>query len=146
MAELAEEIRRHGATPILLGTYQSSSTRSRQIEKAEGNAARAVHLTYAPISERLRKATIAQPGFAWFAADGMHPGRDLTLLYAILVFQTLYSQPPAVMGFSVEAPIYTFGSGLKPELRSAASPAPQTDTPVGAIYESARVGAVLKDL
>jgi hypothetical protein len=140
---LAQEIRRHGATPILLGTYQPLPESSRRIEETEGEAARAVRIVYLPVSERLRRAGTTHSDMAWFASDGMHPGPDLTLLYALLLYRTIHGLDAAAAGFSVQAPIFSYrDSGLEPQLRSAVAAAPRSDTLFGVTYTATRVAAV----
>jgi hypothetical protein len=146
LAALVSEIRRRGATPILLGTYQSLTDSSKSTEKAEGDAARSLDVGYVPISERLRIASASQTKLDWLASDGMHPGSDLTLLYALVLYQALYGELPEATNVSVQAPIYGFDSGIKAELRNAHAPAPHRETPFGKTYDSERVATVLKDL
>lgn len=143
LAVLAANIRKHGARPVLLGTYQLSRDGSERIERAEKQAAAALGLDYVAVSEKLRKARECLPQSTWFASDGIHPGKDLTLLDALLVYGTLHARPPSGSDLDVEGPIYSYSAGPQAELREAATMPPQGDMPTYIAYAAADVVAVM---
>jgi hypothetical protein len=146
LAALADVVRQHGATPLLLGTYQELAAASAEIVAAESKAAQAIGIDYVSVSERLRDARTALPHLQWFAADGMHPGHDLTLLDALLLYERIHGARPAGSGFTIEAPVFAPKSGLKPELRSASAAAPQGGAARVATYDSDEVTRLVKQL
>jgi hypothetical protein len=115
LSVLVNLARQHGATALLLGTYQALPDASKEIVVAESRAARTNHIGYVFVSEKLRAARTALPQLQWFASDGMHPGHELALLDALLLYERIYDAHPTAAGFSVEAPIYTPKSGLNAE-------------------------------
>lgn len=120
LSVLAESSRKTGAKPILLGTYQSHPMASADIVRAEADAARESGMPYVAISDTLQAGISSAPELRWFDSDGMHPGRDLVLLDAMLIFRELFGATPVGTGFTVEAPIYPVAPRLKPEVRPAA--------------------------
>ncbi|WP_222565921.1 hypothetical protein [Novilysobacter antarcticus] len=146
MMALARIGREHGATVVMLGSYQPTPTISRQLVQAEAAASKAAGIDYAEVSETLRHLTAAAPELAWFAADGMHPGRHLTLLNAIVIYQALHVQLPAAGPLTVDAPIYAGDSGLQATLRTADAPPPNPDTPTGTEYSAATLARILQSL
>jgi hypothetical protein len=103
LATLSKMARAHHVTPLLLGTYQEGAEASKEIVEAESKAARAVGMDYISVSERLRAARRALPDSQWFAPDGMHPGSELTLLDALLLYERIQSRRPSTIGFRVAA-------------------------------------------
>jgi hypothetical protein len=146
LSTLVNGVRRHGAKPLLLGTYEAIPEASEELVAAESKVARANHIGYVSVSEELRRARTALPEAKWFASDGMHPGHDLTLLDALLLYRRIYGAHPARNGFRVAAPIYTPKSGLTPELRAATAPAPQDGTATLTAYDSGEVAGLAKQL
>lgn len=143
---LAELIRSNNAIPILLGTYQGHPQASQSIVDTESRAAQEAGVDYIAISERLQKLRSTLPDMNWLASDGMHPGSDLTLLDALLLFERIHGAKPTNVSFSVAAPIYTFMSPLTPEVRPASAPAEHLDTPMSVRYDSDRVAALVEKL
>jgi hypothetical protein len=141
LAELAKD---HGAEVLLLGSYQADPEASRQLSMEEARAADEAGIPYVPVSEVLQRARQAEPELAWFAPDGMHPGKDLALLHAVLVYKSLYGSFPAPIPLDVHAPIYGSSSGLSAELRRAGDPPPLPDTPLVVDYAAERIEAVIR--
>jgi len=137
LADLAAE---KGARIVLLGTYQSLPASSRRLVEAESSAAADAGIPYIEISGQLQRLRTAEPGFAWFYTDGMHPGKDLVLLDAILLYRQAFGSLPDARGFTVDAPIYASNSGLTPEARPADAPPPKAGTPHGISYAAATIG------
>jgi hypothetical protein len=140
---LAKLAREHGADIVLLGSYQPLPSASRRLVEAESAAAADAGIPYLDVSENLRQLRSAEPGLAWFYTDGIHPGKDLVLLDAILVYRQLTGSDPEAKDFIVDAPIYTSDSGLAADLRPADAPPPKADTPRGASYAAATIGRLL---
>jgi hypothetical protein len=98
---LAKLARAHHVTPLLLGTYQALPEASKEITDAESKAASTVGIDYVSISERLGVARDALPDEPWFAPDGMHPGSELTLMDALLLYERIQGRHPAAIAFKV---------------------------------------------
>lgn len=115
---LAATARRYGANPVLLGTYQLHSRASAAIVTAESDAARKTSIPYLAISSYLQTAMAAHPDMQWFFSDGMHPGHDLILLNAALLFRHIFGVTPSNHAITVAGPMYvpsaTFGSEVQP--------------------------------
>jgi len=139
LESLAAIARRHGTVPVLVGTYQGDSRASEAIVQAESNAALALAVDYISVSDRLQHGRLSEPEMEWFAADGMHPGHDLILMEALLLYEHLFDTRPASSELVVEAPMYSVSSGLTPELRSASDAAPREGTSFGKRYDSERL-------
>lgn len=139
---LAEIGRQHRVPVVLLGTYQTETAMSEALVAGEALAAADAHIPYVEVSEKLRHVRIAAPKLTWFAADGTHPGKDLALLNAVLVYQTLHRSLPKLAPLTVMAPIYGSKSGLRETLRQADAPPPLRETPRKVRYEA----GVLKTL
>lgn len=144
IARLAEMGRAHGLQVVLLGTYQSLPQASRKLVEEEAAAAAAAGIPYLEVSERLRRLRADAPGLAWLADDGMHPGSDLALLDAVLVYRQLFGAAPGFAGLTVDAPIYTARSGLVADLRAADAPPPNDDTPRQVSYAAGTVETVAR--
>ena len=126
LAALAKE--RH-VFVVLLGTYQPHPTASQRLIKEESSAAAEAGIPYIEVSEKLQQLRNTAPELTWFATDGMHPGKDLALLNAVLVHKALRGSLPGPGPLTVMAPIYGSTSGLTETLRQADAPAPLPDTP-----------------
>ena len=121
---------------VLLGTYQTDPSASRSLVESESSAAAEAGITYIEVSETLRRVQRAAPQLTWFASDGMHPGKDLALLNAVLVHKAIHGSLPEPQPLLVSAPIYGATSGLTEKLRQADAPPPLPDTPIAARYSS----------
>lgn len=80
---ITEAIRKGGATPYLLGTYQKSTEASTRIEAAESRIASDLGIVHIAVSAKWHQGMDALPDSSWLAADGMHPGGTLTALMAV---------------------------------------------------------------
>jgi hypothetical protein len=140
---LATLSRKKGLTVVLLGTYQSLPSASRQLVQAESSAAVDAGIPYIDVSDELQRLRSAAPELAWFSMDGIHPGKDLAIVDAILVYKQLLGSYPDAMSFTVNAPIYTSHSGLTEDLRAADAAPPNADTPHKVSYASATVARLL---
>ena len=126
---LAKLAHNQGVRVVLLGTYQPNQSVSRILVQREVAAAGEAGITYVEVSEKLQQLRSVAPELEWFAADGVHPGKDLALLNAMLVHRALHGAFPKPDSFTVTAPIYRATSGLTEALRSAYAPAALPDTP-----------------
>lgn len=140
---LADLARQKGARAVLLGSYQSLPTASHTLVEVESSAAADAGIAYIEVSAQLQRLRAAEPELAWFHADGMHPGRDLVLLDAILLYRYAFGSLPQARDFTVIAPIYGVNSGLKPELRPATAPPPKADTRRRLSYAGATIDKLL---
>jgi hypothetical protein len=96
----------HGAKPILLGTYQAMPQVSRELVGAESAAASRLSIAYVPVSDRFQTAIGSAPAAEWLFEDGAHPGHDLVLLEAALLYRQVFGALPSPGAFSVHAPMF----------------------------------------
>lgn len=143
---LADLGKSKGVMVVLLGTYQSSPVASRRLVESESSAAAEAQIAYIEVSETLQRLRIAAPELAWFAPDGMHPGKDLVLLNAILVQKAIRGTLPEPRALVVSAPIYGSTSGLTEVLRQADAPPPLPETPTEVRYSSETLGKLIEVL
>ena len=106
LSALAQAAIAHGARPIMLGTYQSNPEASTALVEAERATAQQLSIGYLSVSDRLQTASKTVPEADWFYADHAHPGHDLILLEAALLYDHIYGVPPSPKGFTVQAPMY----------------------------------------
>lgn len=111
---LAGIVRAAGAKPILLGTYQPGSESSASIEHAESTAAGNDSAPYIAVSKRWLQGRKQFPHANWNWTDGMHPGHDLVLLEAMLLYRQLYGALPVAKALEVRAPMFVPGSKFAP--------------------------------
>lgn len=140
---LADLGRQKGVKVVLLGTYQPHPSFSRHLVEKESQAAAEAGIPYIEVSEKLQCLRSTQPQLAWFAPDGMHPGKDLALLNGLLIYQELQGALPAAQSLTVKAPIYGSTSGLSQALRAANAPPPLTDTPLEVHYPAETMAMLL---
>ena len=141
--ELANAAREHGVETILLGTYQPVPSVSRELIEGESRAAKRAGIPYVEVSDRLQRLRNAAPELEWFYSDGIHPGKDLVLLDAILLYRQFFGSYPEAKSFSVKAPIYAASSGLTERLRAANTAAPNANTPIGITYPASTISTLL---
>jgi hypothetical protein len=106
LAALARIVAAHGAKPILLGTYQSVPQVSAELVGAESAVAARQSVAYVSVSDRFQAAIRSIPSAQWLHADGAHPGHDLVLLEAALLYRQLFGPLPGAVGLTVHAPMY----------------------------------------
>lgn len=133
-----------GITVVLLGTYQADPSASRSLVDSESSAAAEAKISYINVSEALQRLRLNAPELAWFASDGMHPGKDLALLNAILLHKAIHGSLPEPQSLIVSAPIYGTTSGLTQELRQADAPPPLPETPLEVRYSSETFAKLLR--
>jgi hypothetical protein len=142
IAELGRIIRARDAKPLLLGTYQTLPRASDALLESEGAAAGDAGMPYIAVSGLLAKGKAVLPDAAWMHADGGHPGHDLILLDAVLLYAQMFGAVPPAAGFRVDAPMYEPSAHFPP-------PAPVTpalrdgDTIIGHEYDARRVAEIL---
>lgn len=103
---LAATVRAYGAKPISLGTYQRMPAASEALLVGEAGAAAAAAVPLVPVSARYGQAVAMHPQLQWHDRDGMHPGPQLQLLQAVLLYREIIGVYPEATGFSVSAPMY----------------------------------------
>lgn len=140
---LAALAKRKGVYVVLLGTYQSLPAASQDLIQEESSAAAEAGIPYIEVSKKLQQLRNAAPELMWFAPDGSHPGKDLALLNAILVYQAVSRSLPQARTLKVTAPIYTSTSGLTEALRQSDAPPPLPETPGEMRYSSETLRTVL---
>lgn len=133
LASLAKE---HGVVVVLLGSYQPHPIASRTLVESESAAARKIGIPYVEVSEKLQQLRSVAPELEWLATDGIHPGKDMALLNAVRVYQSLHDSLPEPWPLTVTAPIYGSPSGLTKAIRQADAPPPLLDTPDEVRYTS----------
>ncbi len=126
----------------LMGSFHPDA----RIKSQEATAAAEAGIPYIEVSEKLRHLRSVAPEMAWFAPDGMHPGKDLALLNAVLVYQTLQGALPKPEPLAVTAPIYASKSGLTEALRQADAPPPLASTPAEAHYPTGTLTILLNEI
>ena len=142
IGDLARMAVAKGTKVVLLGTYQPQEQASRHLVERESAAAKEAGIAYAEVSETLRSLRAIAPELAWFAADGVHPGKDLVLLDALRLHQALRGRLPASGELMVRAPIHGNPSGLDETLRASDTPSPRHDTVLEAHYSAETVRKV----
>jgi len=133
LASLGKE---KGVHVVLLGTFQGHPGASEHLVAAESSAPAEAGVPYIEVSNKLQRLRNLAPNLTWHAPDGVHPGKHLTLLNAILVHEALRGSLPKPEALTVSAPIYGSGSGLTEALRQSDDPPPRKDTPAEVRYSS----------
>lgn len=103
---LAATARAHGARPLSLGTYQPMPRASDALLVGEAGAAAAASVPLVPVSALYGQAVATHPQLQWHDPDGMHPGPQLQLLQAVLLYRQITGEYPDATGFTVSAPMY----------------------------------------
>lgn len=132
----------HGAEPILLGTYQAMPQVSRELVGAESAAAARLSMAYVPVSDRFQAAIDSAPAAEWLFADHAHPGHDLVLLEAALLYRQVFGALPNPGGFSVHAPMYGPNTKFSVPSPTSHSVSSQDVAPLH-IYTAGRVAIAL---
>lgn len=135
--------RTHGAEPVLLGACQSVPQVSTALVRAEATAAKRAGASYAAVSDLLIDARRTRPEGAWMFTDGVHPGHDLILLDAILLYREVFGRLPGANGFAVDAPMYVPGSRFLPPDPTSRAADSAPPPPMGHRYDAHRVAAIL---
>jgi hypothetical protein len=140
---LSQSAIQNGMKPILLGTYQDHPRASEDLVAAEAKLATTLNITHVPVSNYFACGRRLAPSLRWLDPDGGHPGPDLTLLMAVLLYQELFKTHPSARPISVHAPIYgPMNSPSANSLASAQTVNPQIVRTVS--YDSASVSEVIK--
>lgn len=140
---LAAAAREHGATPLFLGTYQGLPAASDRLLEGEAQAAAAASVPLLPVSALYAQAAAMQPDLLWLDADGMHPGPQLALLNAVLLYRELIGEYPHAAGFTVTAPMYTPRTKFFPPLLASEKVVLDGEPARSREYSTEAVAAVL---
>jgi hypothetical protein len=132
----------HGAKPILLGTYQIMPQVSTELVGAESAAASRLSIAYVSVSDRFQTAIESAPAADWLFADHAHPGHDLVLLEAALLYRQVFGALPNPAGFSVHAPMYGPNTNFSVPSPTSHSLASRVTPPLH-IYTADRIANVL---
>lgn len=144
--DLVAHAKEYGVDVLLLGTYQPDPTASERLIKGESAAAAEAGIPYIEVSDTLQQLRDIAPELTWFGTDGLHPGKDLALLNAILVYHAIYGSLPSPGPLTVIAPIYESKSGLTEALREADAAPPLADTPGEVHYSQETVETLLANV
>lgn len=106
MAELSKIALQNNAKPILLGTYQKPAHVSEELVAEEAKLAKRYSAIYVSVSGKLQKAMQHAPNANWFYTDNGHPGHDLVLLEAMLLYKQLFAVQDFTGELIVNAPLY----------------------------------------
>jgi hypothetical protein len=142
-ATLVQAAREHKMQPVLLGTYQGFPEASAALVSAERALANGLDAAYVPIANYLECGRREDASLRWFDRDGMHPGPELTLLMAVMLYRELFNSSPPATDIVVQAPIYQVSSGLRADEFASAQPV-LTGTASSISYDAATVRAVLQ--
>jgi lysophospholipase L1-like esterase len=142
-ATLVQAARKLRMQPVLLGTYQGSPGASSALVRAERALASRLDVAYVPISNYLECGRRDNASLRWFDRDGMHPGPELTLLMAAMLYRELFNSLPSATEIVVQAPIYPVSSGLRAD-DFASGQTVLAGTASSITYDAATVRAVLK--
>lgn len=142
IVELARLAKAEGTRVVMLGSYQPNPVVSRGLVDKESAAAARAGVAYVEISESLRRLRDIAPDLAWFASDGVHPGKDLVLLDAMRLHQVMRGRLPTPAPLTVRAPIYGISSGLDAVPRASDAPPPRPDTGLEVRYAAATMGTI----
>jgi hypothetical protein len=140
---LAKTVVQNGATPIYLGTYQALPEASEALVNSESSMAARNSIAYVPVSNIFQSALHKSPESNWLYSDGMHPGADLILLEAVLLYRNIYSELLGNADLLVSAPMYIPSSKF-----SDPSPTSKSTNSSGVVaehkYDSTTVSKVLQ--
>jgi hypothetical protein len=142
-ATLVQAAREHKMQPVLLGTYQGFPDASAALVSAERVLANGFDAAYVPISNYLECGRLENASLRWFDRDGMHPGPELTLLMAVMLYRELFDSSPSATQIVVRAPIYQVSSGLNADQFASAQPV-LAGTASSITYDVETVRAVLQ--
>ncbi|MEZ5465101.1 MAG: SGNH/GDSL hydrolase family protein [Lysobacteraceae bacterium] len=139
---LAVMIRERGARPVMLGTYQPDPRFAAGVAAAELEFSSGINLEHLSLANMLARGQSCFPDAQWIAADGAHPGPDLTLLEAVLLHLKLFGEFPSADGFRfVGSTFVEHGQFLPPDpVSRSAMPAAENE---GHTYTAARVSDVI---
>ncbi|MBI3712447.1 MAG: SGNH/GDSL hydrolase family protein [Burkholderiales bacterium] len=107
----------HKVKAISLGGYQPSQRMTSVLLEAERAIAAQAAIEYVDVQTSFMAGKNQHPNAEWLYADKGHPGHDLILLEAVLIFQHLFGLLPETNALVVNAPMYKPNS-------SFTSPAP----------------------
>lgn len=106
LQELAHMAAMHSVKAISLGTYQPSPQMSTALLETERAVAMQASIDYLDVQTSFMGGKTAHPNAEWLYADKGHPGHDLILLEAVLLFRHLFDTLPKAIEFTVNAPMY----------------------------------------
>jgi len=137
-----DAIRKH-MKPVLLGTYQDNPRASEDLVAAEAQLAATLHIAHVPVSNYFACGRRIAPSLRWLDPDGMHPGPDLTLLMAVLLYQELFKTSPSANPMGFHAAIYGPMNGPSGDsFASTQAVRPDIVRPVA--YDAATMSSVIR--
>lgn len=114
LKHLVNLARQYHVTPIFLGSYQVHPGASISIVEAEQEAATNAAVAYIPVSAKLQIALQVAPKLAWLNQDKAHPGHDLALLQAAMLYIEITRQTIDATDLTVYAPMYKPNTRIAP--------------------------------
>lgn len=142
-AKLARLVQGKGARALLLGSYQMQPGVSVELVNAEQKAASAANIELVAVSNRFQIAVETERTGKWLYKDNTHPGSDLVLLQAVLLYQQIFHELPAATGFQVKALIFRPNTRFPQGIHKTTDGVDQ-GTPMSYDYSSADLAMVLR--
>lgn len=106
LQELSRIAVMHRVKAISLGGYQPSPKMTTVLLETERAVARQASIDYLDVQTSFMTGKIEHPNAEWLYADKGHPGHDLILLEAVLLFKHLFGYLPEANELTVNAPMY----------------------------------------
>ena len=100
-------------------------------------------MPYVAASRAYVQGLASHPQLPWHDPDGMHPGSQLALLDAVLLYRQLFDTWPGTGGFAVTAPMYTPHTRFFPPLLASEKVVVRDELATGHDYSSTAVSAAL---
>lgn len=141
--KLAQLAQGKGARVLLLGSYQMQPDVSVELVKAEQKAATAANIQLVAVSSYFHIAVGTERAGKWLYQDNTHPGSDLVLLQAVLLYQQVFHELPAATGFQVNAPIFRPNTRFPARINKTTD-VPDKDAPMSYGYSSADLSMILR--
>lgn len=95
-----------GVKAISLGSYQPNPDMTTVLLKSERAVTAQASIDYLDVQTNFMAGKRQHPYLEWLYADKGHPGHDLTLLQAVLLFKHLFGHFPEAKALTVNAPMY----------------------------------------
>ncbi len=106
LQELSRIAATHRVKAISLGSYQPSPDMSTVLLASERAAAAQASIDYLDVQTSFMAGKRQHPNAEWLYADKGHPGHDLVLLEAVLLFKQLFGYFPEANALTVNAPMH----------------------------------------
>lgn len=114
---IARFAKRNKSKPLFLGSYQPNPDVSKDLVAEEASIAKKAKVIFVSVSDYLQEGLKQIPEGLWLHSDRAHPGNDLVLLQAMLVYIEIFKEYPAENELRVYAPIFGPKARFKPLLQ-----------------------------